>query len=129
MYLGPDSLALAAVASSLSQASASRTCARERVRGSSRAAGASSIPGSRPRRAAFCRLNGALNCGGRRGGDRVSNRGRHLRPDTGEPPYVATPPSLSYDAFAAGGPTARVQWTSSPRRGIWEDGRLAVVFS
>ena len=59
------------------------------------------------RAAAFCRLNGALNCVE---GDVVVDRVSNVEAGTydlilANPPYGATPPSsLSYDAFAAGGP-------------------------
>ena len=108
MYLGPDSLALADIASKLAtHKRVADLCAGSGVQGLVAArAGALSIEWveAQPRAAAFCRLNGALNG--------VPGRVVEARVDTvdgsefdlilANPPYVATP-ALAYDAFADGG--------------------------
>ena len=138
MYLGPDSLALADVASFLSKGKrVADLCAGSGIQGLVAArAGAASIRWveAEARAAAFCRLNGALNCVE---GDVVVDRVGKVD-STGtydlilaNPPYVATPPSLAYEAFAAGGPDGYdvlkdvVTYAS---KHLAEDGLLACVF-
>ena len=113
MYLGPDSLALADMASSLAKGKrVADLCAGSGIQGLvATRAGASSITWveAEARAAAFCRLNGALNCVE---GDVVVDRVNNVQGGTydlilANPPYVATPPSSSYEAFAAGGPDGR----------------------
>jgi hypothetical protein len=137
MYLGPDSLALADLASSLSQGKrVADLCAGSGVQGLvATRAGASSITWveAEARAAAFCRLNGALNCVE---GDVVVDRVNNVQGGTydlilANPPYVATPPSTSYDAFAAGGPDGYAvlcDVVTYAARHLEKDGLLAVVF-
>jgi hypothetical protein len=137
MYLGPDSLALADLASSLAAGKrVADLCAGSGIQGLvATRAGAASIRWveAEARAAAFCRLNGALNCVE---GDVVVDRVSNVEAGTydlilANPPYVATPPSLEYDAFAAGGPDGYdvlkdvVTYAS---KHLAEDGLLAVVF-
>ena len=137
MYLGPDSLALADLASSLAKGKrVADLCAGSGIQGLvATRAGAASIRWveAEARAAAFCRLNGALNCVE---GDVVVDRVSNVEAGTydlilANPPYVATPPSLEYDAFAAGGPDGYdvlkdvVTYAS---KHLAEDGLLAVVF-
>ena len=137
MYLGPDSLALADVASSLSQGKrVADLCAGSGVQGLvATRAGAASIRWveAEARAAAFCRLNGALNnVAGDVVVDRVSNAEAGAYDlILANPPYVATPPSLAYDAFAAGGPDGYdvlKDVVTYAARHLAEDGLLACVF-
>jgi hypothetical protein len=137
MYLGPDSLALADVASSLSSGKrVADVCAGSGIQGLvATRAGAASVTWveAEARAAAFCRLNGALN---NVAGDVVVDRVDDVEAGTydlilANPPYVATPPSSTYEAFAAGGPDGYdvlkdvVTYAS---KHLADDGLLAVVF-
>lgn len=108
MYLGPDSLALADIASKLAtHKRVADLCAGSGVQGLVAArAGALSIEWVEPqsRAAAFCRLNAALNgVPGRVVEARVDAvDGSQFDLILANPPYVATP-ALAYDAFADGG--------------------------
>jgi len=137
MYLGPDSLALADLASSLSQGKrVADLCAGSGIQGLVAArAGAASITWveAEARAAAFCRLNGALNGVE---GDVVVDRVNNVADGTydvilANPPYVATPSSLSYEAFAAGGPDGYdvlCDVVTYASKHLAEDGLLACVF-
>ena len=137
MYLGPDSLALADLASSLAKGKrVADVCAGSGIQGLvATRAGAASIRWveAEARAAAFCRLNGALNCVE---GDVVVDRISNVADGTydlmlANPPYVATPPSSSYEAFAAGGPDGYdvlCDVITYAARHLEKDGLLAVVF-
>ena len=137
MYLGPDSLALADLASFLSKGKrVADLCAGSGVQGLvATRAGAASIRWveAEARAAAFCRLNGALN---NVEGDVVVDRISNVADGTydlilANPPYVATPPSSTYDAFAAGGPdgyAVLLDVVTYAARHLEKDGLLAVVF-
>ena len=137
MYVGPDSLALADLASSLAKGKrVADVCAGSGVQGLvATRAGAASIcwVEAEARAAAFCRLNGALNDVE---GDVVVDRVNNVADGTydvilANPPYVATPSSLSYEAFAAGGPDGYdvlKDVVTYAARHLAEDGLLACVF-
>ena len=137
MYLGPDSLALADLAASLAKGKrVADVCAGSGVQGLvATRAGAASIcwVEAEARAAAFCRLNGALNDVE---GDVVVDRVNNVADGTydvilANPPYVATPSSLSYEAFAAGGPDGYdvlKDVVTYAARHLAEDGLLACVF-
>ena len=137
MYLGPDSLALADLASSLAKGKrVADVCAGSGIQGLvATRAGAASIRWveAEARAAAFCRLNGALNGVE---GDVVVDRVNNVADGTydvilANPPYVATPSSLSYEAFAAGGPDGYdvlCDVVTYASKHLAEDGLLACVF-